>query len=498
MSKFYSCETATQNFGTSDVQCNNGDISISFLIDPKTNINTQKREYQREKVSTRSWQQSLMLTILQNTYAGIPEIHIRVIETDGTYSYELIDGQQRMRAVIDFIKGEYALPEGLVVDGCDISGMTAKTLQKNYRKIYERILEYRVSCKWYEGLTDAQTAFLFIKVLNNVSDMKPQEMRNAILGFYSDYVRDTARGDRDKTDSKGKSLQAHSLFERYFKKVKGEDKQYLTYFSSKFGLSGRMEVDEWLSTLIYFMDNGWKEGITNDRHFKWVEKINGIDGVYSSKYKMEKRAKEIDKVLTFAKELMIATPEEYKVKLNPMTSLMLVVYGLEMKNRGYTVIPEKFSPAFFDTYERWSCTKKKLYKNKTLVSGKQLPPFNELFGGKNATAICAIFKVLDMDWKGREKQVGLIEIDSRETFRRQDIIQKWQEQGGKCYYTGNPIDEKNLAGDHYIPRSWGVEKGGVTEYSNLVVCTKGLNLRKGNMSGDEFLEYLKEESKKSA
>ena len=103
-----------------------------------------------------------------------------------------------------------------------------------------------------------------------------------------------------------------------------------------------------------------------------------------------------------------------------------------------------------------------------------------------------------MDWKGRETEVGMIELDPREKFSRKDILKKWQEQGGKCFYTGNPIDENNLAGDHFIPRSWGIARGGVTEYSNLVVCTKGLNLRKGNMGGDDFIEYLKNESKKAS
>ena len=73
-----------------------------------------------------------------------------------------------------------------------------------------------------------------------------------------------------------------------------------------------------------------------------------------------------------------------------------------------------------------------------------------------------------------------------------------EEQGGKCFYTGIPIDEDNLAGDHYIPRSFGIDAGGVTEYDNLVVCTKGLNLRKLNMHGDDFVKLLKKESEQAA
>ena len=105
---------------------------------------------------------------------------------------------------------------------------------------------------------------------------------------------------------------------------------------------------------------------------------------------------------------------------------------------------------------------------------------------------------IDVVDKDRETEVGLIRLDPRKVFSRKDILRKWQEQGGKCFYTGIPIDEDNLAGDHYIPRSFGIDAGGVTEYDNLVVCTKGLNLRKLNMHGDDFVKLLKKESEQAA
>ena len=134
----------------------------------------------------------------------------------------------------------------------------------------------------------------------------------------------------------------------------------------------------------------------------------------------------------------------------------------------------------------------------TNLNGSQMKEFSNLFGGKNGNAIGTIFKVLDMDWKGREAEVGMIKLDPEEAFSRKDILKKWQEQGGKSFYSGKPINENNLAGDHFIPRSWGIALGGVTEYSNLVVCSKAENLQKGNMSGDDFIQFLKDKSKESA
>jgi len=474
-----SVENFEEQFGTSDVQCNNGDISVLWAT--TANINTQNRAYQREKVSPESWKKSLMETVLVNTYAGIPEIHIRVVKTEGGgYRYELIDGQQRITAITDFLNGVYPLPQ-IVVDGCDVGGMYATKLLNTYPKVYQRIMDYRISCKWYEDLTDLQTAHLFIEVLNNTNDMKEQEIRNAVLGHYSDYVRDTARGDKTR------KLDPHPLFNRYIKIVKGEEKEYLTHFSSKFTLGGRMEVDEWLSSFIYFLTVGVFSGISHPAHTQWVKKIQGYDGMYAARFK---DADKMNKHLNFALSLMQSTPKEYKVKLNPMKSLMLVMYAIEMQNRGYEVVPELYTPAFFDTYTRWSDTDLALYAKKTTINGNQMPPFDELFGGKNSNAIGTIFKVLDMDFVGREKEVGLIKIDPRVSFSREDILKKWQEQGGKCFYTGEPIDEDNLAGDHYIPRSAGIDEGGVTEYENLVVCSKRLNNKKSNMKGDDFAKMI--------
>ena len=82
-------------------------------------------------------------------------------------------------------------------------------------------------------------------------------------------------------------------------------------------------------------------------------------------------------------------------------------------------------------------------------------------------------------------------LDPRETFSEAQILQKWEEQDGKCFFTGEELERNDLAGEHYTPRSWGISKGGVTEYTNLVDTSTGLNLKKGARHGDEFLAELK-------
>tara|TARA_Y100000817_G_scaffold272624_1_gene231909 strand:- start:506 stop:1975 length:1470 start_codon:yes stop_codon:yes gene_type:complete len=483
LTKFISCERTDELFGASEPLCSNGDVDFIWMT--TENINTGMREYQREKVADVFWKQNLMTTVLLNVFAGIPEIHIRVIKTEGGgYRYELIDGQQRVTSILDYLNGIYPLPRPMVVDGCDIGGMFVEELRNTYPAIYDRILNYRITCKWYENLTDLQTAHLFIEVLNNVNDMKQQEIRNAVLGFYSQYVRDTARFD------------VHELFTR-IKVIKGKkEKEQLKYFSSKFSLNYRMEVDEWLSELAYLKFNGVRKGVTQPKHTQWVKDVQSPNGKYIDGFTDKKT---IDNLLNLALSLFKATPDKYKVNLNSMTSMMLVLYADDIIQRFGKIIPEKFAPAFFDVYTRWSDPAKGLYIGKETFNGSVMPPFKELFGGKNSNAIGTIFSILDDEFgcnpldgdDDRKVEVGIIEMDMRETFKRADIIRKWQDQGGACYYTGESLDEDNLAGDHYIPRSWGIDKGGVTEYDNLVVCSKRANLQKGNMSGEEFESLLK-------
>ena len=479
--EFISCETANDKFGKTEQQCNNGDVSIDWL--QIANINTQNRAYQREKVAKESWKQAIMRTVLVDSYAGIPEIHIRVLETEGKgWKFELIDGQQRITAILDFLSNDdklvYPLPNDMIFDmgddSFDISGLNAEELRNKFPAIWETLSEYRISCKWYEDLSDLQTAHLFIEVLNNVNDMKPQEIRNAILGFYSSYVRNTAR------------FEPHKLFTRIKTKVKNTEKQHLKYFSSNFTLAGRMEVDEFLSELLYLHFKDPKKGVSHKTHKTWVEDIQKAEGKYASSFIDKKKA---DKLLNFTLSILEVVPTEFKIKLNSMTTMMLVLYAKDLCTRFGDINREKYASAFFETYLLWSDTKKQLYVKETTANGNQMPPFNELFGGKYGNAIQTIFNVLDKELEKGDIDFGVIEIDQR-NFKRNDIIRKWQEQGGKCALTGRVLSEDDIAGDHIVPRSAGFDAGGVTEYDNLQVIGKLDNIKKSNMSNEVYKEKI--------
>ena len=94
----------------------------------KQTLVTDPREYQREKVSSLSWKQGLFRTILNDKIAKIPEVHLRSLPANEYLPYllEVLDGQQRITAILDYIAGKYSLGTGLdAVCGFNVDGVEA-------------------------------------------------------------------------------------------------------------------------------------------------------------------------------------------------------------------------------------------------------------------------------------------------------------------------------------------------------------------------------------
>ena len=435
-------------------------------------LNTSNREYQRERVASVKWKQGIISTILNPNFARIPQVHIRVlVKEDGSLYFELVDGQQRMTAISDFISGGFPLGD-LLIGGIDVSGLYYSEMPSKFQI---DIMDYRVSCIWYESLDDEDVARLFVDVLNNTTNLNHQEKRNALRSHLITYCRDLARP--------AKGAKTVLLFKRFIE----DDKEYLKYF--KVNLKGRMELDEWILECCYFLVHSAEKGLTQNKLTDWVKATRKEE--YSSTQKFSKDKKMFEEFWAHTYKIVKSVPKEYKNKLNGMTTQMLSLYGWELKKKYGKIDYAQYTKAFFDTHRRWSKTgSKALFVGETQCNGTQMPPFNELFGGKNANAIKTIWKVLNKELEKDPDFFGVIELDSRETFPQWMIEKKWEEQGFRDGYDGKELSEDNLAGDHDIPRSWGIKAGGVTEYENLVVTSQSHNLAKSNMSGQDYREQL--------
>src|SRR5579859_349772 len=91
-------------------------------------------EYQREEVWTR-YQRQLLIDSIFRSY-DVPKIYLRGIEKD-TYEYEVVDGQQRLKAVVDFFANKFRTMD----EADDVAGSKcARLLYKDLTIAQRRIL----------------------------------------------------------------------------------------------------------------------------------------------------------------------------------------------------------------------------------------------------------------------------------------------------------------------------------------------------------------------
>ena len=477
-----------------------GCVNIQWLSDMATKgiLKTQQREYQREQVAPVEWCQGIIDTILFSKFAKVPQLHIRVLTkiVNGNlvvYSFELVDGQQRSQsAIIDFITNKFPIggktnfPNSLH-KGTDLSGVYFKDLKLVSSDLYYKFEEYIIQCLWYGNLTDDDTSDLFIEVLNNVNSICAQEKRNAVRGRLTRYIRDKARDG-------GSYYDLHQLFNRII--IKGKTK--LQHFGP-FKLNNKMEVDEWLAELCYLKTKDWINGVSSASLTNWYKETQKEGAVWNLKgneSEWKKEEKEFDDLLDFAYELMNQVSDSQREKLTPNPSLVFILYAYELKNKYGKLQIDKYIEKFFKTWKDWSSITLQKWVGKHFItkhgniSKEILKPFDELFTGTATKSMATIKWVLGE--AGDYKEYGAIKLDGRSTFSKKVKDAQYDEQNGKCYYTGLDVPFKDKVGDHFIPLAWGVELGGVTEPSNCRITNKTINNLKDDKSPEDFAERLSE------
>lgn len=463
-----------------------GIISVSWLMDIKNNIDKSPRSYQREFVTKEEIRDGVLRTIFQKGMATVPGIHVRAITKrtgDGTIGvlYEVIDGQQRVTSISNFINDIFVTPRELFFRygdiSNDISNMYCSEIKEKYPSAYEYLLQYYLSCTWYVG-SDEETADLFVNVLNNTNIMNYQEKRNAIRGGLSDFIRDAAR----PIDGK----QKYPLLECI---AKGDKREYKWM---SVGTNNRMEMDEWVAIgLFWWLANNknFENGVNQNELTEWTKEVQRPGGKYANGFNDVKKAEEFFK---YGYSLLKEVDKIHRRKVSPMAAHILIFFAKRLESMGYKINKKVFVNYFFEIYDKWNDVKKPLYASERMANGKEsMPQFSKLFVMRNSSRIKTILMVMDRYVKSDAKKFGLTPLDNRAGFSSNDIYQRLLEQGGMDYFTGTPLDIFDAEGDHYIPRSYGIDEGGVTEYKNLVVTSRSNNNAKSNIHGDDFLsEYF--------
>ncbi len=131
-----------------------------------------KPPFQRNPVWLPKHKAYLIDTVLRRL--PIPEIYIqKETNAEGKTTYALVDGQQRVRTLLDFPRGDIELMEKFSQDR---GGQTWEDLTDNEKRSY---WDYALVVREIVGATDAELRDLFSRLNRHTVVLTQQELRNA-------------------------------------------------------------------------------------------------------------------------------------------------------------------------------------------------------------------------------------------------------------------------------------------------------------------------------
>jgi len=142
--------------------------------------------YQRPRVWSMSKKQLLMDSILRRY--DIPKLYLRAVNKP-PYKYEVVDGQQRLRAIWEFCQDDFPLStECDPVHGHVVAGMLFSALPND---LVDEFQAYDLSFVILEDATEDEVEEMFTR-LNNGETLRAAEKRNALPGQMKVFVKELA------------------------------------------------------------------------------------------------------------------------------------------------------------------------------------------------------------------------------------------------------------------------------------------------------------------
>ena len=147
-----------------------------FSVDRRKNKIDPRPAYQRGPVWSVSHQQLFIDSILRGF--DIPKLYLRTVDDD-QYKWEVIDGQQRLRAIWGFLSNGYPVSDDSdPVDGHAIAGEFYKDLHED---LVDQLVAYELSIVSVEETNDQEVEDMFLRLQNGMP-LNAAEKRNAISG----------------------------------------------------------------------------------------------------------------------------------------------------------------------------------------------------------------------------------------------------------------------------------------------------------------------------
>lgn len=132
-----------------------------------------KPPFQRNPVWVNRQKSFLMDTIL-NQYP-IPEIYMQEsVDSNGVQRYIIVDGQQRIRSVLEFIQGDFCIDEK---ESPEFHGAYFSDLSEEQKRAF---FQYNFVVRILPDIGDTQLRQIFKRLNQNVVSLNSQELRQAV------------------------------------------------------------------------------------------------------------------------------------------------------------------------------------------------------------------------------------------------------------------------------------------------------------------------------
>ena len=181
------------------------------------------------------WVEKDKISLIETILMGypIPEVYLWQNQTDpvtGATIYSIVDGQQRIRSILEYVKGEFPLTKrSLENKSANYSGKTFDNLDAAQKST---IWKYKFSVRFIsEEITKDQIVNIFLRLNRTNISLNPQELRNA--EFNGEFIK------------LAEKITALDFWEKYF------------VFNS--GDLRRMTDIQFVSTILIFLRRGISE-----------------------------------------------------------------------------------------------------------------------------------------------------------------------------------------------------------------------------------------------
>lgn len=253
------------------------------------------------------WEEKHKIALIETILLGydIPAIYIWQQEpnpTTGEIRYSIVDGQQRIGAIISFLNNEFPLTKKYLIDqsGALWENMYFSDLPDNLRSDIWSYSLKTMEINREVSLDEIKTMFLRLNITNKA--LNPQELRNA--QFNGKFIRLAINISEWDFWSKNSIFSNNDI--------------------------RRMKDVEFVSHLLIFIRKGMKIATSQAT-------INNIYDLYNEEYNEAQQDSEIcENILNYIQRVINKLGEEYANKINKITHIYTLFVSI------YAFITEKF------------------------------------------------------------------------------------------------------------------------------------------------------------